>query len=79
MALKNRKEMDSRYQWDLSHIYPSAEAWEKAYAEAEALTDRIPALAGTLGASADSLFKRPEHHCRGVAGGGACLSLRVAQ
>lgn len=56
MALKNRKEMDSRYQWDLSHIYPSAEAWEKAYAEAEALTDRIPALAGTLGASADSLL-----------------------
>ena len=31
-------------------------AWEKAYAEAEALTDRIPALAGTLGASADSLL-----------------------
>lgn len=56
MALKNRKEMDSRYQWDLSHIYPSAGAWEKAYAEAEALTDRIPALAGTLGASADSLL-----------------------
>ena len=56
MALKNRKEMDSRYMWDLSHIYPSVEAWEKAYAEAEALTDRIPSLAGTLGASADSLL-----------------------
>lgn len=56
MALKNRKDMDPQYMWDLSHIYPSVEAWEKAYAEAEALTDRIPALTGTLGASADSLL-----------------------
>lgn len=56
MALKNRKEMDPRYMWDLSHIYPTRDAWEKAYQEAEVLTNQIPPLAGTLGASADSLL-----------------------
>ncbi len=55
MALKNRTEMDPQYMWDISHIFPTREAWEKAYQEAEMLVDRVPAVAGTLGASADSL------------------------
>lgn len=56
MALKSRKEMDPQYMWDLSHIFPTREAWEKAYQEAEALVNRVPKVAGTLGDSADSLL-----------------------
>ena len=56
MALKHRTEMDPRYMWDISHIFSTREAWEDAYQKAEALVDRIPAVAGTLGKSADSLL-----------------------
>ena len=56
MALKTRKEMDPQYMWDLSHIFPNVAAWEKAYQEAECLVGKISGLAGTLGASADSLL-----------------------
>ena len=52
---KARKEMDPRFQWDFTHIYPSKEAWEKAYAEVEARIPEIEALKGTLCASAESL------------------------
>ena len=31
-----RKEMDPKYQWDFTHIYPDKAAWENAMAEAEA-------------------------------------------
>ena len=34
MEVKARKEMDPAYQWDFSHIFPTREAWEEAYAEA---------------------------------------------
>ena len=56
MALKSRKEMDPQYMWDLSHIFPTREAWEKAYQEAEALCKPGSEVAGTLGDSADSLL-----------------------
>ena len=50
-----RKDMDPRFQWDFTHIYPSKEAWEKAYAEVEASIPEIGAMQGTLCASAESL------------------------
>ena len=34
MEVKARREMDPAYQWDFSHIFPTREAWEQAYAEA---------------------------------------------
>lgn len=55
MEYKARKEMDPRFQWDMSHIFESRETWEKAYAEAEALVAELPALQGTLGTSVDAL------------------------
>ena len=55
MALKTRKEMDTAYQWDLSHIFPTVEAWEKAYTEAEEAIESIAPIRGTLGDSAASL------------------------
>ncbi len=55
MALKTRKEMDAAYQWDLSHIFPSVEAWEQAYVEAEEAIDTIAPIRGILGNSAAML------------------------
>lgn len=55
MSVKLRSEAEERFTWNFCDIYPSDEAWEKAYAEAETLIDRIPAVQGTLGNSAESL------------------------
>ncbi len=55
MELKKRKEMDPRFMWDFTHMFPSREAWEKAFAETEELIKGIPALEGTLGGSAEAL------------------------
>ena len=55
MELKARKDMDPRFQWDLSAIFPDKAAWEAAYAEAEVLADKAAELKGTLGESAESL------------------------
>lgn len=33
MPLKKRNEMDPQYQWDLTHIFESDEAWEAAFSE----------------------------------------------
>ena len=34
--IRKRNEIEDRYKWDLTHIFPSDEAWEAAYAEAMA-------------------------------------------
>ena len=47
--------MDPKFMWDFSHIFETKEAWEKAYAECEAEIAKLPSLAGTLCASAESL------------------------
>ena len=57
MELKHRKDMDRTFMWDLSHIFPTEEAWEASFKEVEA---NIPALAdfrGTLGESAAQMEK----------------------
>lgn len=36
--LKTRAEIDNRYKWDLTHIFPSDEAWEKAYSDIQKRT-----------------------------------------
>lgn len=55
MALQTRAEANKEYTWDFSGIFPSDEAWEAAYEKADKEIDKIPALAGTLGKSAESL------------------------
>ena len=55
MALLNRKEMDPEYQWRLTDIYPSPEAWETAYTEAEQAVAALSALPGTLTSSPEAL------------------------
>lgn len=53
-AARERSEIDARYKWDLTDLYPSTTAWEAAR---KGLATRIPAMArfrGRLGVSADS-------------------------
>ena len=47
-ALKERKELDPRFMWDLSKLYENDEAWEKAFAEVDPLIERIASYQGTL-------------------------------
>ncbi len=54
MELKNRADMDTRFMWDLSHIFKDKAAWELAYAEAAEAVGKIEAIKGTLGQSAES-------------------------
>jgi len=55
MEVKNRKEMDPRFQWDFTHMFESKDAWEKEFTEAMGLVSNIRDVAGTLGKSAESL------------------------
>lgn len=52
-----RSEMDPRFQWDFTHIYPDQAHWEAAMAEAEKAVEALSALPGTLGQSKDALKK----------------------
>lgn len=55
MALASRKDMDPRFQWKLTDIFPSQEAWEAAYKQAEQAVEALSALPGTLKTSKESL------------------------
>ena len=48
MALKNRKDMDPRFQWKLSDIFETPEAWEAAYAKAKKAVEELGALEAEL-------------------------------
>ena len=57
--LKERKDIESAYLWDLTPIYESDEAWEKAFAQTESLADRFASYPGTLGQSPEHLLRLP--------------------
>ena len=44
--LRKRSEIEDKYKWDLTHIFPSDEAWEKAYDETMAAVQAAAALDG---------------------------------
>ncbi len=65
-ALKKRSEIDQRYQWKLSDIYPSMGAWDKDWQSAKALGASLAKYEGTLVSSPDKLLsflKKYEEAC----------------
>ena len=43
-----RLEVEEKYKWDLELIYPSVEAWEKAFSEVEAKLSALSAFSGKI-------------------------------
>lgn len=52
-----RADADPNYTWALEDIYPSDEAWDAAYAEAQNFSRQISAFRGRLGSSARTLLE----------------------
>jgi oligoendopeptidase F len=55
--LINRDDIDDKYKWNLSDIYPDWQAWEQGYAELEEKMDGFAALKGTLSQGPEALLK----------------------
>lgn len=53
---RNRAEIADSHKWDLTHIYPDWDAWDRARVELETRIGEYAALKGTLGQSADRLL-----------------------
>lgn len=51
-----RATVDPKYTWDLTRIFESDEAWEKAFADAKVMGDEIAALAGTLAGGKEAVL-----------------------
>ncbi len=52
--MKARNEIDPKYQWDFTPIYPNKEVWEAELDALSAEVDKLAAIEGTLGASRES-------------------------
>lgn len=52
---KLRRDMNPDFCWNLKDIFEDRAAWEKALAAVNAKVDQLPAVAGTLGTSKESL------------------------
>ncbi len=59
-AFSQEVEVDPRYAWDLTEIYPSVEAWEAAREDVMARFEEIEARRGKLGDSANDLYETLE-------------------
>ena len=57
LAQEEATEVDPKYTWDLTEIYPTLEAWEQARDEVLASFEEIEARRGTLGDSANDLYE----------------------
>jgi oligoendopeptidase F len=57
LAQDEKAEVDPKYTWDLTEIYPNLEAWEQARDEVLASFEEVEALRGTLGNSANDLYE----------------------
>lgn len=52
-----RAEVDPQFQWALTDIFPSDDAWSTCYAEAQAMLDKLRGFEGHLSDSADTLLE----------------------
>ena len=55
--LKERSEVNEIYKWDLEAMYESTAAWEADFKKVSSQKDILKSLKGTLGESAESLYK----------------------
>ncbi len=53
--MKARNEIDPKYQWDFTPIYPSDEAWEQEVNDLMQEVEKLAAVEGTLGNSREAL------------------------
>lgn len=53
---QDRSKIPDKFKWDLTHIYPSDEAWRQAKEKTVMSLSGVEQFKGTLGASAQSLF-----------------------
>ena len=56
VALRERSDIDDRYKWDLSSIFPDWSAWDAAYAELDGRIGEFARLQGTLSGGSDRLL-----------------------
>jgi oligoendopeptidase F len=54
--LRERAEIPDRFKWDLSHIYPDWNAWQRAYDELDRKIGECAAFQGTLAQGAERLL-----------------------
>ena len=57
MAYESREEIDSKYKWDLSSMFPSDEAFEAGLEELKAYCPKLLAFKGKVSTSAQSLLE----------------------
>ena len=57
MAYESREEIDSKYKWDLSSMFPSDEAFEAGLEELKAYCPKLLAFKGKISTSAQSLLE----------------------
>lgn len=56
-GIRDRSQIEDKYKWDLSHIYPNWETWDKGMADLERKMSEFESLKGTLAAGPENLFK----------------------
>jgi oligoendopeptidase F len=56
-AVPRRGEVSKEFTWDLESIFPTDDAWEQAFRQAESRLPEIDTYRGTLGDSADRFFE----------------------
>lgn len=57
MAYESREEIDNKYRWDLSSMFPSDEAFEAGLEELKAYCPKLLAFKGKISASAQALLE----------------------
>lgn len=57
MAYESREEIDNKYKWDLSSMFPSDEAFEAGLEELKAYCPKLLAFKGKISASAQALLE----------------------
>ncbi|MBR4702683.1 MAG: oligoendopeptidase F [Oscillospiraceae bacterium] len=56
-AIPKRSEVPAEDTWDLSHIFPTEEAWQAEYEALKAVPAAVAAFQGTLGQDAETLLR----------------------